>query len=77
MVKALKRVTGLLLAATAAASISTVAAAPAHAASWSVYRVYASSSTCEAAGKAAIATNYAQDYDCRWDSPGFALWLYR
>jgi len=63
----------LIVAATATMSLT---AAPAHAASWRLYQVYADSETCHAVGDVALDVHNAKKYKCLWDSPGFALWLY-
>ncbi|WP_371778362.1 hypothetical protein [Streptosporangium subroseum] len=65
------------VAAVLCAGAVIAVAPPANAASWSLYRVYASNSTCVSTGEAAVDTGYAQKWKCEWDSPFFGLWLYR
>ncbi|MFC7386950.1 hypothetical protein [Sphaerisporangium rhizosphaerae] len=63
----------LIVAATAGVSLT---AAPADAASWRLYQVYADSETCNAVGEAAVYVGKVKKYKCLWDSPGFGLWFY-
>ncbi|WP_405146758.1 hypothetical protein OG589_05505 [Sphaerisporangium sp. NBC_01403] len=65
-----------VLIATAAAAVS-MAATPAMAASWKLVEVFPTSGECYSAGDAYVRVHYAQKYQCKWDSPGFGLWLYR
>ena len=70
----LKRGLAILIAAAATAT-SLGVASPAFASSRVLYAIYQSSADCRAAGTALIRAKYARDFDCLWDSPGFALWV--
>jgi hypothetical protein len=65
----------LIGAAAAATSISVATPASAAPAKRLIYAIYQTSAECRAAGDALVRVAYARDYQCLWDSPGFALWV--
>ena len=72
----LRRGFAILIGTVAAAtSISVTAPAFAAPAKHLLYAIYPTSEECHAAGDALVRVVYARDYQCLWDSPGFALWV--
>lgn len=72
-----RRLTTTAMALAIAVAAPLAAATPASAASWKVYGNYRGYYVCDGTGMALVDTGYAQRYDCRWDSPYWALWIYR
>ena len=66
-----------LAAAGALAAGTLVAATPANAAAtgWFPYQGYKTLQNCVSAGTALLITQGYEEYDCRWDSPYYMLWL--
>ncbi|MBT2232312.1 hypothetical protein [Nonomuraea sp. NEAU-A123] len=56
-----------------------VNAAPAQAMmlGWEIVAVYKYEATCHQIGRLWLDVGRATQYKCRWDSPGFALWVNR
>ncbi len=73
----IKRMSAVLIAVLAGATTLSVAspASPAFASQRLIYAIYQTSDACKAAGNALIRAKYARDFQCLWDSPGFALWV--
>jgi exo-beta-1,3-glucanase (GH17 family) len=67
--------TTLSIASPAFASSATSSVASTAASKHLLYAIYPTSGECRAAGDALIYAKYARDYQCLWDSPGFALWV--
>ncbi|WP_405146760.1 hypothetical protein OG589_05510 [Sphaerisporangium sp. NBC_01403] len=67
---------GLAVLVATAATVTTMSVvSPAFASSRVLYAIYPTSADCRAAGNALIRAKYARDFECLWDSPGFALWV--
>jgi hypothetical protein len=80
--KLTRGLTVLIGGAAAAASLSMASpafassATPSSTSAHLIYAIYPTSAECRAAGDALVRVKYARDYQCLWDSPGFALWVY-
>jgi hypothetical protein len=68
------------LVAVMSAAFTLLIASPAHAKTWYVYQVFRTIDQCDAIGEFLEDTGYVPNQDhwtCSWDSPGWALWIYR
>ncbi|MEV4808158.1 hypothetical protein AB0K18_49940 [Nonomuraea sp. NPDC049421] len=65
----------LAVAGTLAAGVLTAAPANAAAAGWFPYQGFRTLTTCVQAGTAKLIMENYKEYDCRWDSPFYMLWL--
>ena len=66
----------LAVAGTLAAGVLAAAApASATASGWTAYQAYRTLQNCVSAGTAKLIMDGYKEYDCRWDSPYYMLWL--
>ncbi|MER6508522.1 hypothetical protein ABT158_16990 [Nonomuraea sp. NPDC001636] len=61
--------------ALAVGTLSVAAPAGASATSWTPYQAYRTLQNCVSAGTTLLVTKGYKEYDCRWDSPYYMLWL--
>lgn len=67
---------GVASPAQAAQSAPTTVASAAGPASGYIYKVYETALQCDSWGRYFVGIEHAKSYSCKWDSPGYALWLY-
>ncbi|MEV0633071.1 hypothetical protein ACI2LC_26280 [Nonomuraea wenchangensis] len=70
---------GVTLAVAGTLAAGALAAAPASAtttaAGWVPYQAYRTLTNCVKAGTAKLVMENYKEYECRWDSPYYMLWL--
>jgi hypothetical protein len=60
---------------TASTSTVSVSASPATAQETYIYAIYARIRTCSDHGKLLLVNKLIDSFECKWDSPGWALWI--
>ncbi|MEU5861582.1 hypothetical protein ABZ815_10435 [Nonomuraea sp. NPDC047529] len=68
-------VTLAMAGALAAGTLANAAPAGATATSWAPYQAYRTLQNCVSAGTTLLVTKGYKEYECRWDSPFYMLWL--
>ena len=67
---------GVASPAQAAQSAPTTVTSAVEPASGYIYKVYETALQCDSWGRYFVGIEHAKSYKCKWDSPGYALWLY-